>query len=81
MDELRVKFTKWYCRRGYHMSYKPCDYGDGVAELIFHCPWWVRPFVEWFFSPCVYYREVGYDLGDRIVEAFTDDEYDENAEL
>ena len=34
MDELRVKFTKWDCRRGYHMSYKPCDYGDGVAKAL-----------------------------------------------
>jgi len=40
------------------MTYKPCEYGDGVAEMIFYCPWWVRLAVEFFFSPSVYYKEV-----------------------
>ena len=65
MDNLREKFTKWYYRKGYRMSYKPCDYSDGVAELIFHCPWWIRPFVEFFFSPSIYYREAVYDRSDE----------------
>lgn len=45
---MHEKFTKWYYRKGYRMVYKPCEYGDGVAELIFICPLWVRP---------VYYKE------------------------
>lgn len=67
MNNFRAKFTKWYYRKGYRMSYRSCEYGDGVAELIFHCPFWVRPLVEWFFSPSVYYREYGLDVGDAIV--------------
>lgn len=59
MNDFRTRFTKWYCRKGYRMVYKPCDYGDGVAELIFFCPWWVRPIIELLFSPTVYYREIG----------------------
>lgn len=62
MFNFREKFTKWYCRKGYRMDYKPCDYGDGVAELTFICPIWVRPLTAWFFSPCVYYRETGYNI-------------------
>lgn len=62
MDNLRAKFTKWYVRKGYTMEYKPCNYGDGVAELIFHCPILVRPLVSIFFSPCAYYREAGYPM-------------------
>lgn len=58
MSNLRQRFTKWYIRKGYRMVYKPCDYADGVAELIFFCPWWVRLFVEFFFSPSVYYGEI-----------------------
>ena len=63
MNDFTTKFTKWYYRKGYRMVYKPCDYADSAAgELIFICPWWVRPMVEWFFSPCVYYSEAGYNL-------------------
>lgn len=69
MTELRQRFTKWYYRKGYRMVYKPCDYGDNVAEMIFFCPWWVRPCVEWFFSPSVYYREAGHDVTDGLREA------------
>lgn len=62
MNDFRTRFTKWYCRKGYRMRYKHSNNKDGlVAELIFSCPWWVRPFVEFFFSPSVYYREVGSD--------------------
>lgn len=62
MFNFREKFTKWYYRKGYRMEYKPCDYGDGVAELVFKCPFWVKPLVYVFFSPCEYYRENGYEL-------------------
>ena len=61
MNDFRTKFTKWYFRKGYRMTYKPRTCDDDIAELIFHCPWWVRPVVEFFFSPCVYYREVAND--------------------
>lgn len=61
MSNFRIKFTKWYYRKGYRMEWKTCDFGDGVAEMIFRCPLWVRPLVYYFFSPCVYYREAGYE--------------------
>ena len=62
MNDFRARFTKWYCRKGYRMLYKHSTNDDGlVAELIFFCPWWVRLLVEFFFSPSVYYREVGDD--------------------
>lgn len=66
MNDFRAKFTKWYYRKGYRMSYRSGEYGI-VAELIFHCPFWIRPLVEWFFSPSVYYREYGLDVGETIV--------------
>lgn len=53
------------------MEWKPCDYGDGVGEMIFHCPVWVRPLTWFFFSPSVYYAEVGYDI-------FKYSEFDDN---
>lgn len=61
MNDFRQHFTKWYYHRGYRMAYIPCNY-VGMSEMIFICPWWVRPLVEWFFSPCVYYSEAGYEL-------------------
>lgn len=57
MNDFRARFTKWYYRKGYRMEYRPCDYGDGVAELIFFCPWWLRLWTGFFFSPSVYYYE------------------------
>jgi hypothetical protein len=71
MYNFRQRFTKWYYRKGYRMEYKPCSYGDGVAELIFLCPWWVRPLVWLFFSPCVYYREMGYNFGQAFTDGLT----------
>lgn len=61
MNDFRQRFTKWYYRKGYRMLYVPCNYGDTVPGLIFFCPFWVRPLVHMFFSPCAYYRETGYD--------------------
>ena len=61
MIDLRKKFTKWYYRKGYRMAWDPCDYADGVAAMIFDCPFWVRPLVYFFFSPCTYYREARYE--------------------
>lgn len=52
MNDLRARFTKWYYRKGYRMDYRPYN-----TELIFHCPWLLRPLVYFFFSPCAYYRE------------------------
>lgn len=70
MINLRQRFTKWYYRKGYRMAYKHCDYADGVAEMIFYCPVLVRPLVEWFFSPSVYYSESGYELYTGFKEGF-----------
>lgn len=70
MNNLNQRFTKWYYRKGYRMMYKSCDYANGVAELIFFCPWWVRPFVYAFFSPCTYYSEVGTDFGEGFASGF-----------
>jgi hypothetical protein len=65
MGNFRERFTKWYYRKGYRMIYVPCTYAK-VAEMIFTCPWWVRPLVYFFFSPCAYYRETGYKLNNYI---------------
>lgn len=69
MNDLRTRFTKWYYRKGYRMGYKPCDYADGVAELIFFCPMYVRPLAHIFFSPCAYYHEVGNGLSEVLYDA------------
>jgi hypothetical protein len=71
MTDFRTKFTKWYYRKGYRMYWTPCDYGDGVGSMNFVCPWWVRIFVGLFFSPSVYYYEVGYEVRNEIMEGFT----------
>lgn len=68
MIDLRKKFTKWYYRKGYRMMWHTCPYGDGVSEMIFSCPWWVKPLVEFFFSPSVYYAEEGYRFGQIVAE-------------
>ena len=70
MNDMRARFTKWYYRKGYRMMYRPCDYGDSVAELVFFCPWWVRPFVELLFSPCVYHREFERDSAEYFIVGF-----------
>jgi hypothetical protein len=48
------------------MVYKGCDCITNIAEIEFHCPLLVRPLVYFFFSPSVYYREIGYDVGCGI---------------
>lgn len=68
MSNFRQRFTEWYYRKGYRMEYKVCDYGDGVAELIFRCPWWVRPMVSLFFSPSVYYHEYAMEVAKELDE-------------
>ena len=60
MINIRQTFTEWYFRKGYRMTWATCDYGDGVSKMIFECPWWVRPMINTFFSPCAYYRASGY---------------------
>ena len=67
MITLRERFTKWYYRKGYTLDTK--IYGN-TYEMIFVCPWWVRLFVGLFFSPSVYYREVGYKFGSDFVDGF-----------
>lgn len=47
MKRLREKFTRWYVKKGY-------TFNGGFTEIIFCCPWWVKPFV-FLFSPSVYY--------------------------
>jgi hypothetical protein len=67
MIKLRERFTKWYYRKGYRMTVKEYDI---TYEMIFQCPLWVRPLVEWLFSPSVYYREVGYEFSDGLDAGF-----------
>lgn len=64
MYKFREKFTKWYCRKGYRMTYNSYPNGGDkvVAELTFQCPVWVRPLTYLFFSPSIYYREIWHDL-------------------
>ena len=64
MNDFRARFTKWYYRKGYRM-----EYHQSSLESIFHCPLWVRPLVYYFFSPSVYYREVGYDFSKAFQES------------
>lgn len=82
MSNFREKFTKWYCRRGYRMAYNSYHSGESkvVAELTFHCPFWVKPAVSLLFSPSVYYREVGYDLNNHF-ESGLDDSFISSADL
>lgn len=71
MNKLRERFTKWYYRKGYRMEYRDCSIGKSELELIFHCPWWVRPLVYLFWSPCVYYHEQGYDFAKGFMAGFS----------
>lgn len=64
--DLRTKFTKWYYRKGYRMSPVFPAYGVGHIELIFVCPWWVKPLTWWLFSPSVYYAEQTHQFGDIV---------------
>ena len=57
MPDFRARFTKWYYHKGYRAEYIHCDYGDGIAEVMFICPLWVRLLAEFFFSPSIYYYE------------------------
>lgn len=61
MNDTRARFTKWYYRKGYRMDYMPY-----TGDLIFSCPLWVKLLAYFLFSPCVYYREVGYELGNSF---------------
>jgi hypothetical protein len=65
MGNFRERFTKWYYRKGYRMEWR-------TDEMVFRCPVWVRPLVYFFFSPCAYYREVGYDFGDAFESVWLD---------
>lgn len=67
MRNLRVRFTKWYIKRGYEFGYHMTHFLDydyasyatdlygmcGKVESYFKCPWWVKPLLV-FFSPSVY---------------------------
>lgn len=56
MNNFAQRFTSWYCRKGYRMRFDVTQ-----LKLIFDAPWWVRLVASMFFSPCTYYREVGYE--------------------
>ena len=57
MTNFAQTFTRWYCRKGYRMSF---DVNE--LRLIFDAPLLVRMIASMFFSPHTYYREVGYVL-------------------
>lgn len=73
---IRTKFTKWYVREGYKFGYYFTDvpvYDDGfmkipagVPKAVWHCPWFVKPFL-FLFSPSVYAAE---DWGKQISDGF-----------
>ena len=73
---MRRKFTKWYYRKGYRMSYEP-----GSFEMIFDCPIWVRPLTWFFFSPSTYYREFGLDVGRGFEKGWLDADLIDFADL
>lgn len=78
MNKFKARFTKWYIKRGYRFIYNfnnvpvyhdgflstPC----GMPEILFICPWWVKPFLI-FFSPSVYSAEtIGKIIADALAE-------------
>lgn len=71
MTDFRTKFTKWYYRKGYRMTWKPGDY-----EITFDCPFYVRPLGWLFFSPSTYYREDFYNIGAGIEDGLSGDRID-----
>ena len=70
MSSLRERFTRWYYSKGYRMEYRDCTIGKPELEMVFRCPFWVRPFVHIFFSPCEYYRLSGCDFAKGFLEGF-----------
>lgn len=71
MNDLRERFTKWYYRKGYRVVYNDPGPGFKGIELIFYCPWWVRPLVRILWTPSVYFREVGIDYAEGFLKGFT----------
>lgn len=73
---IKRRFTKWYVKKGYKFGYDFTDvpvYDDGfmktpaeVPKAVWHCPWWVKPFL-FLFSPSVYATE---DWGKQLAEGF-----------
>lgn len=63
MNDLAQRFTKWYYQKGYRMRYR-----HETVELVFYCPWWVRPLVYFLFSPSTYYHLAGYEFGEGLAE-------------
>lgn len=53
--KLRVKFTKWYVKKGYTFSYAFAKPGE-EPKVFYKCPIWVKPLLI-FFSPSIYTRE------------------------
>ena len=71
MNNLRERFTKWYYRKGYRAKYRDISFGKPTIELVFYCPWWVRPLVYLFWSPSVYFHEQGYKLAKDFWAGFS----------
>ena len=67
MTDLAQRFTKWYYQNGYRMEYQ-----YETTELMFHCPWWVRPIVYFLFSPCTYHHLAGYEFSEGFMEGIED---------
>lgn len=47
LDKLRKKFTEWYIDQGYATMKSRLNH-----DIIFLCPWWVKPFT-WLWSPSI----------------------------
>ena len=62
ITELRERFTKWYYRKGYRAYYKDVSFGFSEIELVFQCPWYIKPLVYILWSPSVYYEEFGREI-------------------
>ena len=73
---IKKRFTKWYVKNGYKFGYDFTDvpvYDDGfmktpagVPKAVWHCPWFVKPFL-FLFSPSVY---AIYDWEKQISDGF-----------
>ena len=71
INNLRERFTKWYYRKGYRVRYNDPGPGFKGVELIFSCPWWVRPLVRILWTPSVYFYMSGIDYAEGFLKGFT----------
>lgn len=68
--DFRTKFTKWYYKKGYKIDFEVVGFADGVGQMVYLCPWWIKPLTAYFFSPTVYFNEEMVDTRMRSDKPF-----------